>query len=101
MVNRKVPIHIIARYLGHESLQMTMVYAHIHDTTLKEAFDKLNHKIVDVAGAIIEERTVLDSGDLQWFKRHVHAQALPNGSCALPAVQQQCPHAKLLRSLIV
>lgn len=93
MVNRKVPIHIIARYLGHESLQMTMVYAHVHDETLKEEFAKLNHKIVDVAGTVIEDRTLLDDSDLQWFKRHIHAQALPNGSCALPAVQQQCPHA--------
>lgn len=93
MVNRKVPIHIIARYLGHESLQMTMVYAHIHDETLKEEFFKLNHKIVDVAGTVIEDRTVMDDNDLQWFKQHVHAQALPNGSCALPTVQKQCPHA--------
>jgi integrase len=93
MINRKVPLHIVARYLGHESLQMTLVYAHIHDETLKEEFAKLNHKIVDIAGTVIEDRTVLDENDLQWFKQHVHAQALPNGSCALPAVQKQCPHA--------
>lgn len=93
MANRGVPIHIIARYLGHETLQMTMTYTHIHDQTLKDAIAKIQGRIVDVTGKVVEVRTDLDTGDLQWFKRHVHAQALPNGSCALPAPQQQCPHA--------
>jgi len=30
MVNSGVPMHIIQRYLGHESPAMTQVYAHIH-----------------------------------------------------------------------
>lgn len=36
MINLGVPLHIIQRYLGHESPQMTMVYAHIHDETRKD-----------------------------------------------------------------
>jgi len=36
MVNSGVPMHIIQRYLGHESPAMTQVYAHIHDATLKK-----------------------------------------------------------------
>jgi integrase/recombinase XerD len=93
MANRKVPIHIIARYLGHESLRMTQTYAHIHDQTLKEEVAKLQGKVVTISGAVVEANTEVDTGDLQWFKRHVQAQALPNGSCALPAVQKECPHA--------
>lgn len=93
MINRNVPIHIVARYLGHESLRMTQTYAHIHDQTLKDEIAKLHGKIVNVSGTVVESKPELDTGDLQWFKRHVHAQELPNGSCALPAVQQQCPHA--------
>jgi integrase/recombinase XerD len=93
MANRKVPIHIIARYLGHDSLRMTQTYAHIHDQTLKEEVAKLQGKVVTISGAVVEATTEVDTGDLQWFKRHVQAQALPNGSCALPAVQKECPHA--------
>jgi integrase len=33
MINNGVPQHIVQRYLGHESPQMTAVYAHIHDST--------------------------------------------------------------------
>ncbi len=35
MINAGVPQHIIQRYLGHESPEMTMVYAHIFDDTLR------------------------------------------------------------------
>lgn len=36
MINNGVPQHIVQRYLGHESPEMTMVYAHIHDETLAQ-----------------------------------------------------------------
>src|SRR5207237_9808221 len=29
----------------------------------------------------------------QWIKKHILAQALPNGTCALPLVAGPCPHA--------
>lgn len=35
MINNGVPQHIVQRYLGHESPEMTMMYAHIHDETRK------------------------------------------------------------------
>lgn len=94
MINLGVPQHIIQRYLGHESPEMTSVYAHIHDKTLKEEFGKFKSKIVDVAGNIIIPRdTPIESTEFQWFKKNVLAQALPNGSCALPVVAGECPHA--------
>jgi integrase/recombinase XerD len=37
MINNGVPQHIVQRYLGHESPQMTAMYAHIHDSTLRTA----------------------------------------------------------------
>ncbi len=94
MINLGVPQHIIQRYLGHESPGMTSVYAHIHDQTLKDEFAKFKRKIVDVTGkVIIPEATPEDTPEFQWFKRNVLAQALPNGSCALPIVTGECPHA--------
>lgn len=94
MINNGVPQHIVQRYLGHESPRMTMVYAHIHDSTLKEEVAKFHGLVVNIAGQVVESiNPELDTGNLQWFKRNIQAQALPNGSCALPAFVQKCPHA--------
>jgi integrase/recombinase XerD len=32
-------------------------------------------------------------GETEWLRKNVLAQALPNGTCALPVVQKECPHA--------
>lgn len=94
MINNGVPQHIIQRYLGHESPEMTAVYAFIHDQTMKAEIAKFRGKVVNIAGQIVEPNdTEADDADLQWFKRNISAQALPNGSCALPIVSQECPHA--------
>lgn len=96
MINNGVPQHIIQRYLGHESPTMTQVYAHIHDKTLKREIAKYHdNRVVNIVGEVVEsEHPELDINlDLQWMKKNVLAQALPNGTCARPVVKGQCPHA--------
>ena len=96
MINNGVPPHIIQRYLGHESPEMTMRYAHIHDETMKKALEShLNAKIVNVSGEVIQSTdSDLDNDmDAKWLRRNVLAQALPNGSCARPVAKGPCPHA--------
>ncbi len=94
MINLGVPQHIIQRYLGHESPEMTAVYARIHDETLKQEVAKFREKVVNVAGQVVEPNDIEADGDsLQWVKRNIQAQALPNGSCALPIISKGCPHA--------
>ncbi len=94
MINNGVPQHIVQRYLGHESPNMTAVYAHIFDQTMKEEIAKFQGKVVNIAGQVIEsDELEQDIDDLAWFKRNIQAQALPNGSCALPSISQGCPHA--------
>lgn len=101
MINNGVPQHIVQRYLGHESPQMTAVYAHIHDQTLKEEFVKFKDKMVDVTGKVVSYESVAaeiasgsdpNSIDAQWLKKNILAQALPNGLCGLPANQPTCPY---------
>jgi hypothetical protein len=72
---------------------MTAVYAHIHDQTMKEEYAKYRGKVVDVTGKVVEQHREVDASDLQWVKKHILAQALPNGKCALPVVAGDCPHA--------
>jgi len=94
MINRGYPQHIVQRYLGHETPLMTSVYAHLHDDTLKREFEKFARDQVDVSGNKGKLGTVpFDLTDLHWFKQNVHAQALPNGTCWLPATKGKCPHA--------
>lgn len=95
MVNNNVPHHIIQRFLGHESPEMTARYASIHDETLKREFEKfMGSKVVNVEGkAVKADPQQPGNTDLQWFKKHVLAQALPNGTCALPTLMGPCPHA--------
>jgi len=93
MINFGIPQHIIQRYLGHKSPEMTSRYAHIHDQTMKEKLAAfLNSRVVDVTGRVVDQRSLVDSADLQWLSRNILAQALPNGYCAIPAAAGPCPH---------
>lgn len=93
MVNLGVPLHIIQRYLGHESPQMTMTYAHIHDETLRKEIEKYHElRVVNFQGESAElDETILSSNDdLEWFKKNVQARALEHGYCARPKVLGDC-----------
>ncbi len=92
MINAGVPQHVVQRYLGHESPEMTSRYAYIHDQTLKQEFKKLQGKLVNIQGeSITLDQVAMD--DAQWLKHNMMSQALPNGLCTLPCAQQRCPHA--------
>lgn len=93
MINNGVPQHMVQRFLGHESPEMTARYAHILDQTLKDTFVRFKGTTVNVLGQIVAESRPEDAPDLQWVKRNILAQALPNGSCSLPLVAGPCPHA--------
>lgn len=96
MINNGVPIEQIKRYLGHTSFSMTMVYAHIHDRTLKQQVEKYwnGGKVVNIAGELVKSHhPELETVDMQWFKKSVLAQALPNGYCGRPVLKGPCPHA--------
>lgn len=96
MINNGVPQHIVQKFLGHESPEMTNRYAHIYDETLKKEFVKFKETLITNNGSVIEfdKRTSeVDTIDLQWFKKNINAQALPNGYCRLPVIAGPCPHA--------
>lgn len=95
MINNGVPQHIVQKFLGHESPEMTSRYAHIFDDTLKAEFSKFKEKLVTNNGSIVEITSTneADDTDLQWFKKNINAQVLPNGYCRLPIISGPCPHA--------
>lgn len=91
MIRQGVQLHHVQRYLGHESPEMTMVYARITDQDLKRAFAAYQQLAVDVTGKVVATERAVDTTDLQWFKKNIMAQALPHGYCALPALAEPCP----------
>lgn len=99
MINAGVPVTSVQKYLGHESPEMTMVYAHIHDKTLKEDFEKV------IKNRIFGQYAVNDYTDeafkneveseMEWFKHNLYKNALPNGYCLHHPKQGGCPHANV------
>jgi len=87
-----VPQEVVRKILDHDSPAMTAHYARLHDSTVREHWERA-HK-VNASG----ETVTLDPGgplaDATWAKQRLGraTQALPNGYCGLP-IQQRCPHA--------
>jgi integrase len=83
LINAGVPVHVVQRYLGHLSSEMTMRYAH----TLRETHERefLRYKKITAQGSDLE----LDPRDLftliELGKRT--DRVLPNGLCMLPPRQ--------------
>jgi integrase/recombinase XerD len=72
----------------------------IHDQTMKQEIVKSQGRVVNMAGQLVETNDVeADDEELQWFKKNINAQALPNGSCALPTISKGCPHANACLNL--
>src|SRR5699024_10944011 len=41
----------------------------------------------------LDDDSEVDDVELQWFKKNINAQVLPNGYCRLPVIAGGCPHA--------
>ena len=82
---------MVQEILGHESPEMTLVYAKLYDNTLKETWKEVAPKIVDITGKITKvERSKLDAPKYQKMKKIVLEQQVNNGICGL-SVHQKCP----------
>jgi integrase len=95
LLNNGMSQYMVKQFLGHESPDMTAVYAHLLDDTAKQALNTFltqqdnqlqSTPLIDASGKVVN----LD--DL-WLKQNLKAQALPNGICALPVMLGECPHA--------
>jgi hypothetical protein len=90
MINQQVPEIVVQQMLDHDSPRMTSVYARLHDSTLREQFDRFQQR-VNIRGELV--RIAPELADAAWVKDNLARakQALPNGYCGLP-LQQSCPH---------
>ena len=93
MINAGVPQHIIQKYLAHESPEMTMVYAQIHDHTLRKEIEKYHEtRVTNFQGETVSlEETILSAdNDLEWFTKSIQARALEHGYCGRPKLLGNC-----------
>lgn len=83
LLNDGVPIHVVQRYLGHKSPEMTMRYAATLAATAEAEF--LKHKKVGAHGTDIgiSPSDILDMTQLSVRTDRV----LPNGVCLLPPLK--------------
>lgn len=94
LINIGVPQHIVQKYLGHETPEMTNRYAHIHDQSMKRKFLEFKGQLVDIYGHQIKgENDLQDISELKWLKKNVLAQTLSSGYCSIPIIAGPCPHA--------
>ena len=72
---------------------MTGHYAKIHDTTIREAFDRYQAQRVNISGQPVSYDPDAPTASAEWVKHNLNRvrDSLPNGYCARPA-QQDCPH---------
>jgi hypothetical protein len=80
-------------HIKHASPHMTSHYAKVHDTTIREAFDRYQSQRVNISGQQIGYDPDAPAASAEWVKHNLNRvrDSLPNGYCARPA-QQDCPH---------
>ena len=93
LINSGVPQHVVQKLLGHASPNMTAHYAHVHDTTIREAFDHYQQQRVNTAGERLDYDPDAPTASAEWVKHNLSRirDSLPNGYCGRPP-QQDCPH---------
>ena len=93
LINSGVPQHVVQKLLGHASPNMTGHYAKVHDTTIREAFDRYQSHRVNIDGERVGYDPDAPTASAEWVKQNLNRvrDSLPNGYCSRPA-QQDCPH---------
>jgi hypothetical protein len=83
----------VQKLLGHASPHMTGHYAKVHDTTIREAFDRYQSQRINISGQPIGYDPDGPTASAEWVKHNLNRvrDSLPNGYCGRPA-QQDCPH---------
>jgi hypothetical protein len=84
---------VVQKLLGHASPEMTAHYAHIHDSTVRDAFDHYQQQRVNIVGGLVAFDPDAPTATAEWVKHNLSRvrDSLPNGYCGRPP-QQDCPH---------
>jgi hypothetical protein len=95
LINEDVPLEVISRLLGHQSVSMTQVYARVRDQKLRADLERVARlrRTVDYQGKEVKGDPRANDPAVQMTRKGIRGQTLPVGGCARLVVLGECSHA--------
>lgn len=94
MILNDIPSSVVQKVLHHESIEMSASYIDIQDQQkIKRHKEFINIKGETMPIHIDSSMSIDDIAKVEWLKKSINAQMLPNGMCSLPVAMGKCPHA--------
>jgi site-specific recombinase XerD len=88
-INRGMRLEAIAALLGHQSMEMTLIYARIADRVVADEYQAISTKIDALYGQELELPADYETTAMARLRREAHARMLGNGLCTRP-VELDC-----------
>lgn len=95
LINEDVPIEVISRLFGHNSLRMTQIYARVRDKKVRADLERVarKRKTVDYQGNAVKGDPRANDPEVQMTRQGMRGQTLPVGGCARLVVLGDCIYA--------
>jgi len=88
LINNGMNILHVQKLMAHASPEMTLVYAQIHDTTLRKEWEKASNNGAvklqqggKIVGTTIEQQVDQNGLDLEWIRHNLDSIRLDHGFC--------------------
>ena len=88
-INRGMRLEAIAALLGHQSMEMTLIYARIADRVVGDEYAAVSTKIDALYGQELQLPADFETAGMARLRREAHARMLGNGLCTRP-VELDC-----------
>jgi site-specific recombinase XerD len=88
-INRGMRLEAIAALLGHQSMEMTLVYARIADRVVADEYAAISTKIDALYGQELELPADYETAGMARLRREAQTRMLGNGLCTRP-VELDC-----------
>lgn len=94
LLDKEVPFTVIQKLLHHNSPEMSLVYTQVTDSRKRKKYIEFINLVGKKSDKLFEENKKMEEiYEVQWLKKNLKAQALPNGYCSLPVSLGQCPYS--------
>jgi site-specific recombinase XerD len=84
-INRGMRLEAIAALLGHQKMEMTLIYAKIANRVVADEYAAVSAKIDALYGQPAELPADYETSGMARLRREAHARMLGNGLCTRPA----------------
>lgn len=104
LVNAGVSLQVLMHLLGHVTMEMSLRYGHLFDSTVRTQYDQALEKVKQrytteafTLQAVASEASGGEaaSSDTGWIENHQLKTRLAHGYCLRPLSQQACPYANI------